>query len=297
MSRPSRCPLAGDAASDLTTPDLPAARPSAAAVLRRSLVVWGLGHLALGDRRGLFLLILQPVLLVGLLLLSLQLMDGTRWLIIFPPLAFVLVLWLAQAVHAYQLALRLGAEPRGEAQVALFLPVAVALLTLYWLYGGSHGSPTATVEEYALDWMASRSTPASQLFVTPPSTDALDAQWQAEDAYLQARVADAAERFGPGSGLHPETPFANLRFNAAQQEHADVAVVTIEIVRQREIQTTILGIIPTASQETVSVEEAGVITVRLVPEQPLDWLPMGQLGSSAWLIEDVAIPGPSAIAP
>ena len=41
--------------------------PTGASVLRRSLVVWGLGQLAIGDRRGWLLLLAQPLAIVGLI--------------------------------------------------------------------------------------------------------------------------------------------------------------------------------------------------------------------------------------
>ncbi len=257
-------------------------------------MVWGWGHLALGDRRGWALALLEPLFIAGLLLVVVQLIDGTQWLIVFVPLTVLLVVWLGQALHAYQRALRLGGAAGGEAQVALFFPVAVTLLTVYWLVGGSHGSPAATVEQYALDWMSMRPADAVQLFVSQPDPSALGATWQAEMAFLRSRVGQAADEYGPASGLHPDSPFDNLRFGEPVEEQPGFAQVTVDIVRQEEVQTTVLGFIPTASQETVSVERAGVISLRLVPQPGLQWLPIGQLASSSWLIENVALNGPDA---
>jgi hypothetical protein len=253
------------------------------------LLLWGWGHLALGDRRGWVLAMLEPIFIVALLLLAAQLIDGTLWLLVFVPLAALLVIWLAQALHAYQRALRLGAAAGGEAQVAFFVPLAVSLLTLYWLVGGSHGSPAATVEEYALDWMSMRPADAAQLFVDQRDPAALTAIWQAETAFLQSRVQRAEAEYGADSGLHPDSPFDNLRFGQPTQERDGSAQVTIDIVRQQEVQTTILGFIPTASQETVTVERAGVISLRLITQPGPQWLPIGRLDSSAWLIESVSL--------
>lgn len=266
----------------------------AAAVLRRSLIVWGWGHVALGDRRGWALAILEPLFMAGLLLVAVQLIDGTQWLIVFAPLVILLAVWLGQALHAYQRALRLGAAAGGEAQVALFLPLAVTLLTVYWLVGGSFGSPAATVGRYALDWMSARPADAAQLFVSRPDPSALGATWQAEMDFLRSRVGQAADEYGPASGLHPDSPFDNLRFGEPVEQQLGLAQVTIDIVRQEEVQTTILGFIPTASQETVAVERAGVISLRLVPQPSVGWLPVGHLASSSWLIENVSLSGPNA---
>lgn len=283
-------PLDAEDRSRLTQPRL----ASAATILRRGLVLWGWGHVTLGDRRGWVLALLQPIFIVALVLVALQLIDGTRWLVVFIPLAVLLVVWLGQALHAYQRALRLGAAPGGEAQVALFVPLAVTLVTLYWLLGGSLGSPAATVEQYALDWMSMRADAAAPLFVGQTDPASLAATWRSETAYLQSRVERAASEYGPGSGLHPESPFDNLRFGPPIEERAGFAQVTIDIVRQQEVQTTILGLIPTASQETVTVESAGVISLQVVPQDAPEWLPVGRLSSSAWLIEDVSIGDSSA---
>jgi hypothetical protein len=289
--RPSRFPLDADRTPPLTDQT----RPSAAAVLRRSLLVWGWGLAALGNRRGWALAVLQVCLVAVLLVVALQLIDGTSWLVVLVPLAVLLVAWLGQALDAYQRALRSGAAEGGEVQVVLFVPLAVTLLTVYWLLGGSHGSPSATTEQYALDWMSMRSADATQLFVGRPDAARLATTWQTETAFLEGRVAAAAEEYGPASGLHAETPFDNLRFGTPTMEGPDSAQVTIDIVRQEEVQTTILGFIPTASQETVTVERAGVISLRLVPVAAPDWLGIGGIDSSQWLIESVSMGPPTTL--
>ena len=44
------------------------------------------------------------------------LIDGTRWLVVFPPLvALLIVIWIGQAVAAYHLAIRRGGQPRRRA--------------------------------------------------------------------------------------------------------------------------------------------------------------------------------------
>src|SRR5215211_7191008 len=85
-------------ATPKTSADGSAQLPSGASVLRRGLVIWGLGHIAIGDRRGWLLAALQPVVIVGLLMVAAQLIDGTRWAIVFPPIAAILAFWVAQAV-------------------------------------------------------------------------------------------------------------------------------------------------------------------------------------------------------
>jgi hypothetical protein len=250
-----------------------------------------LGHLAIGDRRGLLLLILQPLAILGVLVVAFQLIDGTRWLVVFPPLALLLVLWLGQAVHAYRRAIDLGAKPGGELQVALYLPVAVAVLTAFWLVGGKHGSPSATLEAYVVSWVSVRPDAAATLYAEPPEPAQLGAQWASEMAYLGDRVAQLAATYGPSSGLDPQRPFANLRFRDPVADLDGRELVVVDIVRSQQFQNMVLGIIPTASQQTVLVEQAGAIRLRLEEQPANTWLSIGQLDSYAWKIDSVEIGG------
>ncbi len=266
--------------------------PNGASVLRRGLLIWGLGHIAIGDRRGWLLMALQPLVIVGLLMVAVQLIDGTRWVIVFPPLAAILAFWVAQAIHAYRKAVELGAKPGGELQAALFLPVAVGVLTLFWLIGGRHGSPTATLEAYAVAFLTGKPEAAAHLYVTPPAADAVAANWAAQSDYLAERVGVLAQQYGPMSGLDPEQPYDNLRFGEPTPAGPGRQTVEIDIVRSQRVEDTILGIVPTATQENVVVEPVGLITLALIDEPPAEWLPFGKLSSQSWRIEDVTI-GPS----
>jgi hypothetical protein len=236
---------------------------------------------------------LQPLVIVGLLMVGVQLIDGTRWVIVFPPLAAILAFWLAQAVHAYRRAVELGARPGGEMQAVLFLPVAVAVLTLFWLIGGKHGSPTATLEAYAVAWLTGRSEAAANLYVAPPAKEELDQVWAAQSEYLTQRVGALAQQYGPTSGLDPAEPYDNLRFGEPVPAGPGRQTVEVDIVRSQRVETMVLGIVPTATQANVIVEPVGTITLTLVEEPGAEWLPFGRLNSQSWQIEDVTI-GPSA---
>jgi len=209
--------------------------------------------------------------------------------VIFPPLAALLVAWVAQAVHAYRRAVELGAQPGGQIQAAFFLPFAVLVLTTFWLVGGRHSSPTATVEGYVIAWVSGRSQLAASMYVTPPSTVDLEATWAVESAYLTERVTVLAAQYGPTSGLDPSQPLDNLRFSEPIPLGSGLATVTADIVRLQRVETMLLGFIPTASQETVVVEPAGAITVTLVDQPPPEWLSSARLSSSAWLIQNVHV--------
>ncbi len=192
----------------------PAARPvpSAAKVLHRALIGWGLGHILLGDRRGWLLLIAQPIAIGAVIVLAVTLLDGTRWLVVFPPLLALLVFWVGQAVDAYQRALKLGAKPGGAMGIVVLLPVALTVLTLFWLVGGRHGSASATLQQYIEAWMRNKPEAAAALFATPRTADAVSTMWAAQHDSLTDHINAAYISYGAESGLDPDHPFDSLRF-------------------------------------------------------------------------------------
>lgn len=245
-------------------------------MLRRALIVWGWGHITLGDRRGWLLVLLQIVAIVGLLFAAWQLIDGTRWLVVFVPLVALLVVWVGQAVHAHRRAIALGGAPGGELQLAVFLPFAFAALTAFWLVGGRHGSPASAVEAYMDAWVGNRPDVAVTLFATSGgNADGLAQMWTEQRSWLTAASQDARDTYGVTSGLDPARPFNSLRVTQTSDTR-----FAVELVRSERHQTTILGFIPTAGQRTVVV--AQVVSI-IVVEQPVEgWLP-----SSVWRIDHV----------
>lgn len=264
--------------------------PPAGAVLRRALIVWGSGHLALGDRRGWLLVIAQPLALVGLGLMAALLIDGTRWMVVFPALLMVLAVWLVQAVAAQRRALELGARPGGEMQVVVLMPVLFALVTAFWLAGGDHGSAAATLREYVAAWRSGQPSVAASLFREPTDPSAVGAAWAAQRDLLAQRVALAAATYGPASGIDPTRPFNSLRL-LEERATADTVVVGVEIVRRQRVETMLLDLIPTAQQQTVVVERLGQIVLRAVPAAPPDWWPDRRPLAQTWTIESVELNG------
>jgi hypothetical protein len=247
----------------------------AAGVLRRSLLIWGWGHIALGDGRGWLLAAIQPLAIAGLLFAAWQLIDGTRWLAVFVPLVALLVLWIGQAVHAHRRALAMGAAPGGELQLALVLPVVLALVSAFWLVGGRHGSPASAVEAYMTAWQSDRPDLAVALYGGGTELSEVADLWGRERAWLVSRIAQAQADYGPASGLDPARPFSSLRVT-----QTGPSLFTVELVRSESYQTTILGFIPTAGQRTVVV--APLLSIA-VAEQPQT----GYLPSSVWRIAQV----------
>jgi hypothetical protein len=253
-------------------------------------LLWGAGHLAIGDRRGWLLVALQPLAIAAVAVLVLQLVDGTRWLFVFPPLVALLVIWLGQALHARRQAIERGAAPGDELQVAFFLPLAVTVLTVYWLIGGRHGSPPATLQAYIESWMAERPEAARAHFAQPPESQRLAAEWSVQETLITDMITRSRAVHGPSSGLDPQNPFDSLRFRPVAADGSaapERAGFVGELVRSQRVETTLLGFIPTASQETVAVEPVVTIWLRLAPQVPPAQLTFLQLESPTWLIEKV----------
>jgi hypothetical protein len=264
--------------------------PAAGSVLRRALLVWGAGHLALGDRRGWLLLLLQPIAIAMLAGLAVLLLDSSRWIAVFPALVLLLGIWLGQAMHAQRAAIALGARPGGEFQVALLLPLVIALLSGFWMVGGARASPSATLQHYVAAWQAERPDAAVQLFARPVSASALASDWSAQRTRVERLVRDAAARYGSLSGLNPDQPFNSLRFEEITVT-AESVNIAVDVVRRRRVEAELFGLIPTATQETVRVERLGTILLRAHPAPSPAWLPLDPPGV-IWLIEDVRLPSP-----
>ena len=241
----------------------------------------------LGDRRGWLLFVLQPIAIIAVAVLAVALIDGTRWLIVFLPLIALMVVWIGQAIDAHQRAVRLGGAPGGEMAIVVLLPVALTLLTVFWLVGGRHGSPSATLQEYIEAWVNDRPEAAAPLFASPRSVDSVNSEWAAESQALTQRIALAEATYGEGSGLDSDHPFASLRFRDGVASGDGRVAVAVEIVRNERVQSTVLGIIPTAGQQTVVVERDLTIWLEQQRQPRLDWLPFDGLESYSWKISSI----------
>lgn len=257
-------------------------------MLTRALLVWGLGHLTLGDRRGWLLLATQPIALAGAAVATAQLVDGARWLVVFPVLGAIVAVWLAQAVHAHRLALERGRAPGGELRVMLFVAMAALILTAFWLVGGRHGSPSATLGAYLEAWRSDRAEAAATLFVVDQSLEQLRVVWSDQALRLRESVARAMALHGSEAGLDPDQPFDSLRFTEiGDQQTPNTATIAVDLVRLQRVESQMLGIVPTASQQTLVISRQMSIRLALVPDIGFDWLPLGLLRSSSWQIVSV----------
>ena len=267
------------------------ATPSASRVLRRALLVWGAGHLALGLRRGWLLVGLELISLVLLAMLAMLLIEGTRWLAVLLAVIGFIVAWIAQALDAHRRALAAGGAAGGEMQLAALLPIVVGLLGGFWLVGGYLGSPAATLQHYVSAWQAGQPSEALALLDEPVDGAALGAEWSAGRQQLEMLVDAAARRYGSQSGLDPRLPFNSLRFEEVVAERrAGRAVIAVYLVRRERFETELFGIIPTAAQRTIAVRQLGVVRLHAEPAPTPAWWP-ATIGnpSRVWLIDEVAL--------
>jgi len=216
---------------------------------------------------------------------------------VFLALVMYLVVWAGQAIDAQRRAVALGSAPGGAIQILVLAPVAITALTLFWLVGGTAGSPAAVMQRYVSAWRGGRADVASQLFAAPPAAATLRAGWQQQSMYLAIRLEAIERSLGSASGIDPRTPFASLMFDIvdappAAGGHApadrDEAIIAIDIVRDVTVPGSFFGLFPTASQQSVAVERAGTVVLRAVP---LD-ATLGIARGEVWRITSVQLPGP-----
>jgi hypothetical protein len=250
----------------------------------------------LGDRRGWLLLLIQPFFIVAVAVLMATLIDGTRWLVVFVPLVALIAVWIAQAVDAYQRAVKMGAQPGGEMAIAAVLPIALFALTLFWVVGGRHASPTATLQQYVEAWVNNRPDAAAPLFSDPRTPDSIAADWAQAKSTIQYQIYQHLREYDSDSGLDLDSPLESLRFRDAEPRGPGLVAMPVDLVANQRVETTVLGIIPTAGQQTVKVQSSMTIWLEAEIVEPPTWLSIDGLDSTVWKIKFVEMqPAPSVI--
>jgi hypothetical protein len=257
--------------------------------VRRSLVVWGWGHVATGDRRGFLLAAAEIAWLAALAWFAPPLLDGSLVSAIFVAGVAFMAAWGGIAILAYRRAIRQrmadGSDgpDGGTAELLWLAPVAIVGMTILWAIGGSMARPDATLARYVRDWQTGNAEGAVSLFVAPPAPADLDAIWERQLAALHNELV-ALEAEGGGSGVEPDRPFGSMRFMepAAGGGTGDTRRVKVEIVRRETIRDSLLGLFPTTSQVLVPVADLGWLELGRV-SRPSDRA--GVPGSPVWLID------------
>jgi hypothetical protein len=256
---------------------------TARGALRRSLLIWGWGQLATGDRRGWLLAGLEAVSLIALVLVGWPAASGSSSDVVFLAGGLFVAAWAAVAIHAYRRAARrraifdLVAADGGAVDLLWLSPILIVASTLFWIVGGSGSSADSTTSRYAAAWRHDQAASAGTLFAMPPTVASVHAAWARQDVRLHDELARLSASLGPDAGIDPNAPFDSLRFepvsdNAPQGSAgdsvtaADTAVtISVQVVRLETVQDRFLGLFPTSAVRIVPVEELGTIRLRPVP--------------------------------
>lgn len=205
---------------DLTpTPgDLPPPRlVSPRGALRRSLLVWGWGQLATGDRRGVLLAILEVGLVAALARVVAPYAKGTASGLVFLAGAAFLALWAGQAIHAERRAARRWAPyathpPSGAVDLLWLAPILVGAATAFWSFSGPATAPDSLLAAYLDAWRTGRTADAARLFAANADPSALGAVWERQGARLDNAAIRAAAAAGPDGGIDPAQPWDAVRW-------------------------------------------------------------------------------------
>ena len=235
--------------------------PDPGRVLRRALLAWGLGHLAVG-RRGAAAGLFAGELLSGLLLvwLTIGLADTSAYLVPFVGGVAFIVAWGWQAIDAYRSAgALLGARPptpeRSPAAAIGWLSLPVLLWGAgFWLIGAQAATPASVLDRFVTDW----------------SRDGLGPTWPAG---VRAEAAVAEARLGGG----PDR-FRDLRFQVVGRADRRATAVA-EVIHYERKPSRLLWVF--AGTELVPLADEQILTLEL-EAVPVDLPGGGDIGAVRW---------------
>lgn len=239
-------------------------RPEPGSVLRRALLGWGLGHLALGRVSTGIALLLAEVVCVGLVAwLTVGLADTSAYLVPFLAGVGFLVAWAWQAVDAYRRAA--GATRDGGSVPAHSPALGMAWLTVpllawgtgFWLVGGGSSTPAAVLDRFVTAWNA-ESLPAGD--------------WP-------AAVVESAQNASAGLGTAPDR-FRDVRVHVTSTD-ADRATAVAEAIHYERRESRFLWVFP--GSELVPVADREVLALDLVARRA-DLPGGGDIGAVRWEI-------------
>jgi hypothetical protein len=240
-----------------------------ARVLRRAVLGWGLGHIALG-RAGIgYALLGIELVSIGLVWwLTAGLADTSLYLAPFLAGIAFLVAWAGQAVHAYRLA-RAGTSssevpPRSPALTMGWLTVPLLVWGAgFWLISTDAASPSAVLDRFVTAWNAG-------------DLDAHD--WPA-DVIAEADAAAA------GLGTGPER-FRDVRLRVVENGPGRATAVA-EAIHYERRDSSFLWIFP--GSQLVPVADREVLSLDLAAE-PAELPGGGDIGAVRWEVVDADAP-------
>ena len=239
--------------------------PDPGGVLRRALVAWGFGHLALGEvRTGRTLLIAELAAALLVAWLTIGLADSTAYLVPFVAGVAFIVVWAWQAVDAYRRAqarqpARAPAPMRSPAAAIGWLSLPLLLWgTGFWLIGAGAATPAAVLDRFVTRW----------------SADDLDAAWP-------DRVRTEAREAAQALGTTPDR-FRDLRVRIVSDDGSRAEAVAESIHFERR-ESRLFGFFP--GSELVPVPDAEVLTLFLAA-RPVEVPGGGLIGAATWELVD-----------
>jgi hypothetical protein len=276
---------------------------TARGALVRSLVLWGWGQLATGDRRGWLLLAAYPAALAGIAVLGPPLSQGAGASLVFVAGAAILFAWVAVAIHAYRRAVRrrklveLPGPDGGSLILLAVAPIAIVASSLFWGLAAREADPATVLDRYVADWRAGRVTEAIARFRESPGATAIVREiWDAQMAALHNELLRLVPRAGPGGGIDPDAPLDTVRWVDAGPTAGGGRLVALEVSRRESVRGLVLGLLPISSQRLVPLARLGTAELAPVeigaPIAPAGPLPDGPWGV-AWRLVEVEILGVS----
>jgi hypothetical protein len=235
--------------------------PDPGRVLRSGLVVWGLGHLALGRRRiGSALLAAELVSALLVAWLTIGLADTSAYLVPFIAGVAFIVAWTWQAVDAYRSAHALqAARPptpqRSPAAAIGWLSVPLLLWgTGFWLIGAHTATPASVLDRFVTEW----------------SADDLGPGWPSE---VRNEASVAATRLGTG----PDR-FRGVRIQVVRETGGRASAVA-EATHYERRASNFLWLFP--GSDLVPVADEQVLTFEL-EAVPVELPGGGDIGAVRW---------------
>ena len=217
--------------------------PDPGRVLRRALVAWGLGHLALGRSAiGRGLLAAEILGIAGVAWLTIGLADSSAYLVPFLAGILFIVAWAWQAVGAYRAAHRLqpARAPAPERSPAaamgwLSLPLLVWGAG-FWLIGSDSASPAAILDQFVTEWTDGELGEAWPSDVVRAADTAAASLGSGADRFRDVRItivsADSSRATAVAEAIHFERRDSRFLWVFAGSELvpiADERVLTLDL--------------------------------------------------------------------
>lgn len=236
--------------------------PDPGRVLRRALLGWGLGHLALGRTRlGLGLLAGELVSVLIVAWLTVGLADTSAYLVPFLGGVAFIVAWAWQAVAAYRSAWALGgARPPAPARSPalsmgwLSLPLLI-WGTGFWLIGAHAATPAAVLDRFVTEWSGGDLDP---------------------DRWPDGVIAEA-EAVAADLGRGPDR-FRDVRVRVADRDGGRATAVA-EAIHYERRDSRFLWVF--AGSELIPVADAQLLTMELAARR-VELPGGGDIGAVRW---------------